>query len=147
MDGADSNPDDTVDDSIKCFKTAMSSGNLEFTLSTVWFNNHVFDSRSVKKSDMAGEITLSWKTGVNVFDKETEYDEGNGDYSITYLLSFGDTKTRNGELQLLSGKLILSYNAGTYKLEVGTLKHSSYTLDLSKCTITDDGTKIKIITN
>lgn len=127
------------------------------------FTNSSFHYNRNDTDGMKSKIKQKWSKGVNVFGKSavvTAVENGvtpsmvnrTTPYLITYTLTFGDTKTRNGILQLLSGCLRIGYaydeNGAVigYKLEAGTLKHSSYTLDLSKCTVGVGETTVSVTT-
>ncbi|MCR4662107.1 MAG: bacterial Ig-like domain-containing protein [Clostridia bacterium] len=80
-------------------------------------------------SDIAG-IKDSWTIGVNKFTNEQiENDE----YHINYLINYGELLTRNGVLQLLDGRLeyVDDDNNGEYEIDVGSLNHTSYKIDLT----------------
>lgn len=92
------------------------------------------------------KIKEKWYNGINLFDKNGVE---SGEYTISYALTFGDTKTRNGVLQLLDGNLIIvktkdENNQYKYTVEVGTLWHRSYTVDLARGTITENGDALTI---
>ena len=111
-----------------------------------------YDFNANDKDGMKEKLKTMWTTGVNVFDK-AEIDEsiesGETPYNVSYTLTFGDMKTRNGVLQLLSGKLRIIKVTGEdgtekYSVNTWTLGHDSYTIDLSKGTITEENGEIKI---
>lgn len=94
------------------------------------FNANV-NQKDIMKTRIA-EMTI---TGVNIFDKtslQEDIDNGTHYNKVSYTLSFGDTKTRRGVLQLLDGYLGVRENEGVYSLFAGqgTLEHPSYTVDL-----------------
>ena len=95
---------------------------------------------------MVEKLKSKWYNGINVFDKSAIE---SGEYNVSYALTFGDTKTRNGVLQLLDGNLVIGKTVDEngrvkYTVEAGTLWHRSYTVDLTRGTITEDGEKITV---
>ena len=135
-------------------KMEMELSNINFDYSSN-FTTSTYNFNKNASEEMKNKIKQKWVTGVNVFDKETvetAVAAGTIPYSVTYRLTFGDTKTRNGILQLLSGKLriVQKYDDNElpdgYKLEAGTLGHSSYTLDLTKSTVQVGASTISIVT-
>ncbi|MBO4539953.1 MAG: hypothetical protein J5781_06710, partial [Clostridia bacterium] len=88
-------------------------------------------------------IGHAMRGGVNNFlewKSDTEYD-------ITYEVTYGETLTRNGILQLLSGRIMLRNNGdGSFTTVQGTLGHSSYTIDLSPITLTISKKKSATVT-
>lgn len=83
-------------------------------------------------------IGHTMRDGVNVFTTL----QSDTEYNITYEVTYGETLTRNGVLQLLSNKILLKSNGdGTFTTVQGLLGHSSYTVDLSPITITVSGSQ------
>ena len=125
------------------------------------FLNNLFNFNARNLVDMKNKIQQKWYKGVNVF-KQSIVDDVSADqtddlpYWVTYTLTFGDTKTRRGVLQLLSGclKIVIlegENNTLYYALVTNTLGHSSYTLGISGVNIVrqgnGDNTKLFIRTN
>lgn len=105
-----------------------------------------YDFNPNDKTAMVEKLKSKWYNGINVFDKSVIE---SGEYNVSYALTFGDTKTRNGVLQLLDGNLVISKTVDEngrvkYTVEAGTLWHRSYTVDLTRGTITEDGEKITV---
>lgn len=123
----------------------LSHINFDFTGKS---ENYNFNGNDI--SGMKAKLKEKWITGVNMFDKaavDSSIDEGNGETYVSYTITFGDTKTRNGILQLLGGKLAISrvQAEGTvYSVVTGSLGHPSYTIDLSKGTVSVSGDKLII---
>ena len=83
-------------------------------------------------------IGHTMRGGVNVFTSL----QSDTEYNITYEVTYGETLTRNGVLQLLSNRILLKNNGdGTFTTVQGSLGHSSYTVDLSPITISVTGSK------
>lgn len=93
-----------------------------------------FTSAVAQKDAMIAKIKEIWQSGVNIF---TEEEISSGEYCVTYSMSYGETLTRNGVLQLLEGGLSVEavYNDENeltgYTVRTGTLGHPSYTIDLT----------------
>ena len=144
-------------------KMGVELSHINFDYEAVNINGSAYNfiANEAQKPTMIGRIKAKWTTGVNVFSK-TAIDEaiaaGTTPYKISYTVTFGDTKTRNGVLQLLSGQILFTSReegGGTvYGLDAnadtpGALQHSSYTVDmnLSNLSFTVNGDDIKINNN
>ena len=102
-----------------------------------------------KKEIVKGRISEKIQTGINVFDKasvEADIENETNVNKISYTLSFGDTKTRNGVLQLLKGYLQVAIEDGKYYVvnPDDSLSHSSYTVDLGVIELRQEGDKLKV---
>jgi len=95
----------------------------------------LFVATEVKESDMKSAISTRIVKGINTFALDSDHSvlRSDAELNIVYSIEYGSMKTREGKLQLLSGKLALSYdeNTGKYTTVQGTLEHSSYTLTIS----------------
>ncbi len=79
------------------------------------------------------------EVGVNMF---TEV-KSDVEYDISYSVTYGELLKRKGVLQLLSGRLLLSYDESVreYTAVCGTLGHGSYTIDLTPIVFSMTGKK------
>lgn len=120
------------------------------TLSHINFDfegkSELYNFNGNNEEGMKTLLKEKWINGVNIIDKAAA--DGNGTARISYTLTFGDTKTRNGVLQLLGGALGISKTEIdgiiTYDVTTGDLGHPSYTIDLSRGTVREDGDKLTI---
>lgn len=134
------------DDFTEAMGKSLSAVNFDFENGNTAYN---FNANEGRKAAMLGAIEEKTVTGVNVFVRsavDADIANGTSNVSVSFTLSFGDTKTRNGVLQLFDGKLRIVYDteSGKYVLTTGTLFHSSYTIDLGTVELITSGEKIVI---
>jgi hypothetical protein len=94
----------------------------------------LFSKTAERKSEITANLKTYFNDGVNSF---TQAEVDGNTYRVSYLIAYGETLTRNGVLQLLSGRLSIegvydtSGNLTGYTVKTGTLANSSYTIDLT----------------
>lgn len=93
------------------------------------------------KDEILNKIKSAWQNGLNCFDLSDITDSTKvpgKDYFVSYFVRYGEMLTRNGKLQMLSGAMcVVNKTDGTgaiiddeYSASIGTLYHSSYTIDI-----------------
>ena len=94
-----------------------------------FFNGFEFSGAEPDRETMTAKIRELWASSINVFDKA---DVESGNYYVSYRIAYGETLTRRGVLQLLSGAIKLVTTEDGYKIDYSGLSHVSYTIDLVK---------------
>lgn len=94
-----------------------------------FFNGFEFSGAEPDRETMTAKIRELWASSINVFDKA---DVESGNYYVSYRIAYGETLTRRGVLQLLSGAIKLVTTEDGYKIDYSGLSHDSYTIDLVK---------------
>ena len=94
-----------------------------------FFNGFEFSGAEPDRETMTAKIRELWASSINVFDKA---DVESGNYYVSYRIAYGETLTRRGVLQLLSGAIKIVTTEDGYKIDYSGLSHDSYTIDLVK---------------